>query len=121
MITCRDSRRTSASPVESKKRSRLWRSERYATSGEEGTVVSGDVWKRDDVATRFLTERSAVIPDRARQLEVTLRLLRSAAPLRRILDLGAGDAVLLATALEAFPEASGLALDFSPPMLDQAR
>jgi ubiquinone/menaquinone biosynthesis C-methylase UbiE len=40
---------------------------------------------------------------------------------RRILDLGAGDAILLATALEAWPEASGVALDFSPLMLEQAR
>src|SRR5262249_49190510 len=40
---------------------------------------------------------------------------------RRILDLGAGDAVVLATALEAFPEATGMALDFSPLMLEQAR
>jgi len=84
--------------------------------------VSGEVWKNDEVATRFLTERSAVIPDRARQLEVVLRLLRSASPPPcRILDLGAGDALLLATALEAFPEASGVALDFSLPMLEKAR
>ena len=87
-----------------------------------GAAVSGEVWKNDDVATRFLTERSAVIPDRARQLEVLLRLLRSASPQpRRILDLGAGDALLLATTLEAFPEVIGLALDFSPPMRDQTR
>ena len=40
---------------------------------------------------------------------------------RRVLDLGAGDAVILATVLEAFPQASGTALDFSPLMLEQAR
>jgi ubiquinone/menaquinone biosynthesis C-methylase UbiE len=36
-------------------------------------------------------------------------------------DLGAGDAILLAAALEAFPQSSGVALDFSPLMLDHAR
>jgi ubiquinone/menaquinone biosynthesis C-methylase UbiE len=40
---------------------------------------------------------------------------------RRILDLGCGDAIILATALEAFPQASGVGLDFSPLMLEQAR
>jgi ubiquinone/menaquinone biosynthesis C-methylase UbiE len=84
--------------------------------------VPDDLWKRREVVAAFLSQRSAVIPDRARQMEVVLRLLRAAprAP-RRVLDLGAGDAILLATVLEAFPEASGVAVDYSPPMLEQAR
>src|SRR5262249_49843850 len=81
-----------------------------------------EVWKRPDVATAFLDGRSVQIPDRPRQLEVLLRLLRSAPrPPRRVLDLGAGDALLLATVLAAFPDAVGVAVDFSPPMLEQAR
>jgi SAM-dependent methyltransferase len=84
--------------------------------------MTAEVWKRPDVAAAFLDERSLLIPDRQRQLQVLLRLLRAAGPgPRRILDLGAGDAVLLATALEAFPQATGVALDFSPPMLERAR
>src|SRR4051812_20399321 len=81
-----------------------------------------DIWKQPDVATAFLTERSLMIPDRPRQLEVLLRLLRFALrPPRRVLDLGAGDGLLLAAILEAHPEAEGVAVDFSPPMLEQAR
>jgi SAM-dependent methyltransferase len=85
-------------------------------------TMTAEVWKRRDVAAAFLDERSLLIPDRQRQVEVLLRLIRSAGhdPCR-ILDLGAGDAVLLATALEAFPGASGVALDFSPLMLERAR
>jgi SAM-dependent methyltransferase len=84
--------------------------------------MTAEVWKRRDVATAFLDERSLLIPDRQRQLEVLLRLLRSGPhEPRRVLDLGTGDAVLLATALEAFPEATGVGLDFSPPMLERAR
>ena len=81
-----------------------------------------ELWKRREVVAAFLGQRSAVIPDRARQVEVMLRLLRATprAP-GRVLDLGAGDAVLLATVLDAFPEASGAAVDYSPPMLEQAR
>ena len=84
--------------------------------------MSGEVWKDRQVASAFLDERSLLIPDRERQLEVLLRCLRFAprAP-RRVLDLGCGDAILLATVLEAFPEATGIALDFSPLMLEQAR
>jgi SAM-dependent methyltransferase len=84
--------------------------------------MPADVWKDRSVAAAFLNERSLLIPDRPRQLEVLLRVLRHAARLpERILDLGAGDAILLATALEAFPQASGIAVDFSPLMLEQAR
>ncbi len=81
-----------------------------------------DIWKDRDVAEAFLTERSTVIPDRPRQLEVLLRVLRLFCPQpRRILDVGTGDGLLLATFLEAFPDASGVGVDFSPLMLEQAR
>ncbi len=84
--------------------------------------MTAEVWKQRDVAAAFLTERSLLIPDRMRQLDVLLRLLRfSACEPVRVLDLGAGDALLLATVLEAFPQASGVAVDFSPLMLEQAR
>src|SRR5208283_2271850 len=68
------------------------------------------------------SERSLLIPDRPRQLEVMLRVLRRA-PRQpgRALDLGAGNAILLRWLLGLFPQASGVALDFSPLMLEQAR
>ncbi len=84
--------------------------------------MPAEVWKQRDVASAFLNERSLLIPDRQRQLDVVLRVLRFAPrPPARVLDLGAGDAILLATVLEAYPQATGVALDFSPLMLDQAR
>jgi ubiquinone/menaquinone biosynthesis C-methylase UbiE len=84
--------------------------------------MSAEVWKQREVAAAFLTERSLLIPDRQRQLDVLLRVLRlGPRPPRRVLDLGSGDAILLAAVLEAFPEAGGVAVDFSPLMLEQAR
>jgi cyclopropane fatty-acyl-phospholipid synthase-like methyltransferase len=84
--------------------------------------MQAEVWKDRAVAAAFLEERSLLIPDRPRQLDVLLRLLHAAPrPVRHILDLGAGDALLLATVLDACPQASGIALDFSPLMLEQAR
>jgi len=84
--------------------------------------MTTDVWKRPEVAAAFLDRVSVHIPDRAKQLEVMFRALAlgARAP-RRILDVGAGDGLILASALEAFPEAEGIAVDFSPHMLEQAR
>src|SRR5262245_11348139 len=63
-----------------------------------------------------------MIPDRPRQLDVVLRILRlNRQPPRRVLDLSCGDGIILATVLEAFPEAAGIGRDFSPLMLEQAR
>jgi len=84
--------------------------------------MAADVWKQRDVAAAFLDERSLIIPDRPRQLEVLLRVFRfMSRPPQRILDLGAGDGLLLGAVLEAYPDATGVALDFSPLMLEQAK
>ena len=84
--------------------------------------MSAEVWKDPDVARAFLEEHSSLIPDRLRQLEVLVRIVRFHCPAPRlILDLGSGDALLLATLLDAFPGARGVALDFSPLMLERAR
>src|SRR5262245_57568377 len=40
---------------------------------------------------------------------------------RRVLDLGSGDGRLLALLLLACPEARGVAVEFSPPMLERLR
>lgn len=84
--------------------------------------MAADIWKDRDVAKAFLNERSLVIPDRQRQFEVLLRVVRFHCPQpRRLLDVGCGDGLLLGLLLEAFPHASGVAVDFSPHMLEQAR
>jgi ubiquinone/menaquinone biosynthesis C-methylase UbiE len=84
--------------------------------------MPAEIWKDRSVAAAFLNERSLLIPDRPRQLEVVLRVVRFTCPQpRRVLDVGAGDAILLATVLQAYPGATGAAVDFSPLMLEQAR
>jgi SAM-dependent methyltransferase len=84
--------------------------------------MPAEIWKDREVAKAFLDERSLLIPDRPRQLAVMQRVVGFHCPQpRRILDLGSGDAILLSTLLEAFPGANGVAADFSPLMLEQAR
>jgi SAM-dependent methyltransferase len=90
----------------------------------EGKLIMApaEVWKDREVAAAFLNERSLLIPDRERQLSVMLRVIRGAGRTpKRVLDVGCGDGILLATILQAFPEACGAALDFSPLMLERAR
>src|SRR5438876_4808525 len=84
--------------------------------------VSDAVWRDASVAAAFSAMRAARVPQGQTQLEVLLRLVRSqpVSP-RRVLDLGAGDGVLLAAVLEAFPDGSGVAVDFSSEMLARAR
>jgi tRNA (cmo5U34)-methyltransferase len=87
-----------------------------------GAPMAVEIWKNRDVAQAFLSERSLLIPDRQRQLEVMLRVIRCYQPSPgRVLDLGAGDGILLTSLLETFPMAHGVAVDFSPLMLEQAR
>ena len=84
--------------------------------------MPAEIWKDREVAKAFLDERSLLIPDRQRQLDILLRVVRFHCPQpRRILDVGSGDGILLATLLEAIPDAIGMAVDFSPLMLEQAR
>jgi tRNA (cmo5U34)-methyltransferase len=84
--------------------------------------VPAEVWKDRAVARQFVEARAARVPETRTQLDVLLHLLGTlATPPRRLLDVGAGDGILLATLLDAWPEARGVAVDFSPPMLEAAR
>lgn len=79
------------------------------------------VWQVRSVVEGYLGEVSGAVPDRARQLEVMLRLLGSLRrPVRRLLDLGCGDGILTGAVLERFPPASAVMVDFSKPMLEAA-
>ena len=75
-------------------------------------------WQTTDHASAYL-ERADRVPHRAAG-EATL-LDELPATVRRVLNLGSGDGRLLNLVLAARPGADGLAVDFSPHMLEQLR
>jgi tRNA (cmo5U34)-methyltransferase len=79
-------------------------------------------WQDAEVARKFLEERRGAIPFGPEQVEVMLQVARHFQPNPTlIVDLGCGDGFLARTLLDAFPEASAVLLDHSPPMLERAR
>jgi len=82
---------------------------------------TGEAWRDREVATRFATERAAIVPESRAQIDVLLHVLRQRErPTTRVVDLGSGDAVLLDAVLSAFPDASGLAMDYADTMRELA-
>ena len=75
-------------------------------------------WQSAEHAAGYL-ERADQVPHRSAG-EVAL-LEEIPAGVSRILDLGSGDGRLLELVLRARPQAAGVALDFSPHMLDRLR
>ncbi|PYQ80932.1 MAG: methyltransferase, partial [Acidobacteria bacterium] len=73
-------------------------------------------WQSAEHAAAYL-ERADRVPHRSAG-ETTL-VDEIPAIVHRVLDLGSGDGRLLDLVLRARPDARGVALDFSPPMLEQ--
>ncbi len=80
------------------------------------------VWQRPDHAKLFLEEVRGGIPLAAEQMDVLLRIVRHAVPkVERLLDLGCGDGILGRSVMADHPEATGVFLDFSEPMIEAAK
>lgn len=83
------------------------------------SAASTNQWATADHAAAYLARPDVVRRDEG---EATLwELLSPAGAVERVLDLGCGDGRLLARVREHCPFSAGVALDFSPTMLDAAR
>ena len=80
--------------------------------------LNSEEWTDPEHVSAYLAHADR-FPHRSEGEEVLLDHL-PAQP-RRILDIGTGDGRLLALALAARPDSTGVALDFSPVMLEGAR
>jgi len=84
-------------------------------------MTTDEVWKLPDIVNRFLSYRTA-IPLAQEQLGVMMSILKTREqPVENFLDLGCGDGILGAAILGEYPSAHGVFVDFSKPMLEQAR
>lgn len=84
-------------------------------------MVTDKVWQLPAIVNRFLSYRSA-IPLAHEQIGVMLSILKSRQqPIEKFVDLGCGDGILAAAILGEYPASRGVLIDFSAPMLDQAR
>jgi tRNA (cmo5U34)-methyltransferase len=84
-------------------------------------MTTAEVWKLPAIVDRFLSYRAA-IPLAQEQIGVMMSILRTRRrPVENFLDLGCGDGILGAAILGEYPSAQGVLVDFSEPMLEQAR
>ncbi|MBL8050878.1 MAG: class I SAM-dependent methyltransferase [Anaerolineales bacterium] len=83
-------------------------------------MVTDEVWKLPSIVSRFLSSRAA-IPLAQEQIGIMMSILKSGNEIKKFLDLGCGDGILGAAILGEYPNAQGIFIDFSEPMLDQAR
>jgi ubiquinone/menaquinone biosynthesis C-methylase UbiE len=84
-------------------------------------MVTDEVWKLPAIVNRFLSYRAA-IPMAQEQIGVMMSILKTRdRPIANFMDLGCGDGILGATILGEYPSSHGLFVDFSDPMLEQAR
>lgn len=80
-----------------------------------------EVWKLPAIVNRYLSYRTA-IPLAQEQIGVMMSILKTRTqPVENFLDLGCGDGILGAAVLGEYPTARGVLVDFSEPMLTQAR
>jgi ubiquinone/menaquinone biosynthesis C-methylase UbiE len=80
-------------------------------------------WQNPDFVAKFLQNVRGAIPLTIEQIEIMLQLIAVARGehLGTFLDLGCGEGVLAAAILDEHPEARGVLVDISEPMLDAAR
>ena len=84
-------------------------------------MVTDEVWKLPAIVNRFLSYRAA-IPLAQEQIGIMISILKTRTqPIENFLDLGCGDGILGAAILGEYPSAHGVFVDFSGPMLEQAR
>ncbi len=79
-------------------------------------------WQGDGTVRYYLDSVRGAIPFAAEQVAIVLRMVeRGRQPMARFLDVGCGDGFLGAVMLGVYPQATGVLVDFSAPMLQAAR
>jgi ubiquinone/menaquinone biosynthesis C-methylase UbiE len=81
-----------------------------------------EAWKRESAVRAYLDGVRGAIPLAQEQIDAMLRLIDAAGvPVTSVADLGCGDGTLAAAVLDRYPTARATLVDFSAPMLREAR
>ena len=81
-----------------------------------------DAWKSETAVRAYLDGIRGAIPLAREQIDTMLRLIEASdVPVTSIADLGCGDGTLAAALLDRYPTARATLVDFSAPMLREAR
>jgi ubiquinone/menaquinone biosynthesis C-methylase UbiE len=81
-----------------------------------------EIWKTDSVVRTFLDGVRGGIPLAAEQIDVMLRVIEARGrAVESFIDLGCGSGTLAASILARYPEARAALVDFSQPMIGEAR
>jgi tRNA (cmo5U34)-methyltransferase len=84
-------------------------------------LTPGAHWQHEELAASYAERRRILIPLLELQEDVVARLFsRGEHPVKRFLDVGAGAGAMSELMLDANPEAVGVLVDFSQPMLARA-
>ena len=77
-------------------------------------------WRDAEIAGKFLTGIRGAIPLAATQFEIISRIVKEFCPTPRVfLDLGCGDGILGRYIHDQYPDAVGVYLDYSEPMITE--
>ncbi len=91
------------------------------SAGEASSLAPGAHWQDEALAASFAERRRILIPLLELQEDVLRRVFaRSGHAVARFLDIGAGAGAVSELMLDANPEAVGVLVDFSRPMLARA-
>lgn len=80
-----------------------------------------ELWKNASLVTTYIENVRGGLPCAAEQIDVMLRVIAAAEiPITRFADVGCGSGILTDAILSRYPGASGVLVDFSDAMLDEA-
>jgi len=85
-------------------------------------VRKDSVWKSKRLSKSFLTNIRGGIPFASVQIEIMMRLIQaSKPPVEMFMDVGCWNGILAGEILKKYPRARGVLVDFSKPMLSEAK
>lgn len=86
------------------------------------TGSKNELWQTDSLSRLYIEEVRLGIPLAVEQIDVMLRLIEATGQnVARFADLGCGNGFLASAILSRYPTALGFLVDFSEPMLKEAR